>query len=520
MEQKIYDVVVVGSGAGGGTLSSRLAQLGADVLVLEGGPKVNTRTDFNTHALPFEFPSRHIPVMKPGKPGYDAERSRGLGGKTMLWNAVALRFSQRDFKGRQHDGAGEDWPFDYSEIAPYYDRVERQVGVCGNLDHLEDLPDGIFLPPVPLKCTDIAIQKGAAKLGVKVIHVRKATLTRARETRPACHFCGNCMSGCDVAAKYNSLDAHMVPALKTGKLTLQQNSIVYELAVSDEAKVKEVHYFDRETRAEGVARGRIIVVACACAQSVALLLMSKSSRFPNGLANSSGELGKNFIPHITAGIELFLKDFIGKPEVNDEGFLDHAYIPSFMHDRKRDYPRSFGVQFNYQNHRAVGWARSMKGMGKSYKESIKARYPAYVTFTGYHEMLPNKDSYIDLDTDTLDAYGLPRPRRHWKLADDDWRLHKDMIRWCRAILESSNAEIHSSTPQPATNHEVGGCRMGTDPNRSVVNEFCRAHDVPNLYVVDASVFPSSSEKNPTLTIMALAERTADHIADRLKKGEA
>ena len=180
MQQKIYDVVVIGSGAGGGTLSARLATLGADVLVLEGGPHVNTRTDFNTHALPFEFPSRHIPTMRPGKPGFDAERSRGLGGKTMLWNAVALRFSQRDFKGREHDGVGEDWPLDYADMAPYYDRVEREVGVCANYDHLGDLPDGIFLPPVPMKCTDIAIQKGAAKLGVKVIHVRKATLSRAR----------------------------------------------------------------------------------------------------------------------------------------------------------------------------------------------------------------------------------------------------------------------------------------------------------------------------------------------------
>ncbi|MCU1293525.1 MAG: family oxidoreductase, partial [Bryobacterales bacterium] len=318
----------------------------------------------------------------------------------------------------------------------------------------------------------------------------------------------------------NSLNVHMIPALKTGKLTLQQNSIVYELAVSDEARVKEVRYFDRETRAEGVARGRIMVVACACAQSVALLLMSKSSRFPSGLGNSSGELGKNFIPHITSGYEIFLEDFIGKPSVDDQGFLDHAYIPSFMHERKRDYARSFGVQFNYQNHRTAGWARSVKGMGKSYKEAVKARYPAYMTFTGYHEMIPNKDSYIDLDTETPDEYGLPRPRRHWKLSDSDSKLNDDMNKWCRAILDASRAQIHSSSAKPVTNHEVGGCKMGSDPRGSVLDSFCRSHDVPNLYVVDASAFPSSSEKNPTLTIMALAARTAEHIADRLKKGEA
>ena len=519
MSEKLYDVVVIGSGAGGGVVSARLAELGADVLVLEGGPKINTRTDFNTHALPYEFPFRHVPVMKPGRPGMDGERSRGLGGKTQLWNAVALRFSERDFKGRQHDGAGENWPFGYSEMKPYYDRIEGQIGVCGNYDHLEDLPDGVFLPPVPMKCTDLAIKAGAAKLNVPVIHVRKATLTQARAARPACHFCGNCMSGCDVAAKYNSLDVHMIPALKTGKLTLQQNAIVYDLPISGEARVKEVRYFDRETRAENIARGKVVVVACACAQSVALLLMSKSSRFPNGLGNSSGELGKNFIPHITAGFEAFLIDFIGKPSVNDEGFLDHAYIPSFMHEKQRGYAHSFGIQFNYQNHRSVGWAKSMKGMGRSYKLSIRDRYPAYLTLTGYHEMLPNKESFIDLDTERLDEYGLPRARRTWKLSESDMRLHTDMTKWCRDILIASKAEILTDNPAPQTNHEVGGCRMGTDPRTSVVNEFCRSHDVPNLYVVDASVFPSSSEKNPTLTIMALATRTADHIADRLSRSE-
>ncbi len=519
MAQKVYDVVVIGSGAAGGTLSSRLAQLGADVLVLEGGPKVNTRTDFNTHALPYEFPFRHIPIMKPGKPGFDAERSRGLGGKTMLWNAVALRFSQRDFKGRQHDGAGEDWPIDYADLAPYYERIEREVGVCGNYDHLEDLPDGVFIPPVPMKCSDLIIKAGAAKLGIPVIHVRKSTLSRPQKERPACHFCGNCMAGCDVVAKYNSYDVHMVPALKTGKLTLQQNSIVRELAISDEVRVNEVRYFDRETRAEGVAQGKAVVVACACAQSVALLLMSRSSRFPNGLGNSSGQVGKNFIPHINAGFEVFLQDMMNKPDKNDQGFLDHAYIPSFMHNKKRDYPRSFGIQFNYQNQRAVGWARNMKGMGKTYKEAVKARYPAYLTFSPYQEMLPNPDSYIDLDWENVDEYGLPRARRHWKLSDTDWKLHKDMKKWCLAILDASKSEIHSVSSAPTTNHEIGGCRMGNDPRTSVLDKFCRSHDVPNLYVVDASVFPSSSEKNPTHTIMALASRTADHIADRLQQRE-
>ena len=271
---KVYDVCIVGSGAGGGTLSAHLARKGVDVCVVEGGPKVNTRTAFNTHAMPFQFPNRHIPTMKTGVPGFDSERSRGVGGKTMLWNAVAWRQSHRDFKGRSIDGAGEDWPIDYPDLAPYYERIEREVGVCGNPDHLDDLPDGVFLPPVPMKCSDKIIQRGAQKLGLKIIHVRKSTLSVASTTRPACHFCGNCMAGCDVAAKYNSADVHMIPALKTGKLEILHDSVVREITVSSQNKATGVRFLNRKSLAEGEVKARTVVVACACAQSVSLLLMS------------------------------------------------------------------------------------------------------------------------------------------------------------------------------------------------------------------------------------------------------
>jgi choline dehydrogenase-like flavoprotein len=520
MTQRIYDVCVVGSGAAGGTLSAHLAHLGADVIVVEGGPKVDTRTAFNTHGMPYEFPLRHIPTMRPGVPGFDSERSRGVGGKTMLWNAVALRLSHRDFKGRSIDGAGEDWPIDYSDLAPYYDRIEREVGVCGNPDHLEDLPDGIFLPPVPLKCSDQIVRRGAAKLGVKVIHVRKATRSVAGGARPACHFCGNCMAGCDVVAKYNSADVHMIPALKTGHLEIRPNSIVREVTVSNENRATGVRYLDRETKAEGEVRARFVVVACACVESVALLLMSKSRLYPNGLANSSGHLGRDFIPHFTGGVQCFLTELIGQPATDDEGFLDHAYIPSFMHTRKRDYARSFGVQFNYQNHRAVGWARSVPGFGKEYKQAVKERYPAFLTFSPYGEMLPNPDSFVDLDETRQDAYGLPLARRHLSWQGNDLKIFADMQHWSVEILKSAGAEIHSVSERPVKNHEMGGCRMGTDARTSVVNKNCRTHDVPNLYIVDGSVFPSSSEKNPTLTIMALAARLADHLGERARKGDA
>ena len=519
-EIRTYDVCIVGAGASGGTLAAYLARKGVDTVVVEGGPHVNTHSAFNTHGMPFEFPNRSIPTMKAGVAGFDSERSRGVGGKSLLWNAVSWRMSQRDFKGRDHDGgAGENWPLNYADMATYYDQVESEVGVCGSRDGLEDLPDGIFLPPVPMKCSDELIRRGAEKLGVRVIHVRKATRSIPGNGRPACHFCGNCMAGCDVAAKYNSYDAHMKPALKTGKLEIVPNAVVREVMVSAENRATGVRYINRETRAEGEVRARTVVVSCACVQSVALLMMSKSRLYPTGLANSSGQLGKHFIPHFTGGVQAFLHELTGKPVTNDEGFLDHAYVPSFMHSRKRDYARSFGMQFNYQNRRSVGWARAIPGFGRGYKEAVKGRYPAFVVMSPYGEMLPNPESFIDLDQTKPDGYGLPTARRHVKWGANDLKIFADMNHWAVRILEEAGAEILSISDTPMPNHELGGARMGSDPRTSVVNRDCRTHDVPNLYLVDGSVFPSASEKNPTLTFMALAARAADHLAGRLKAGD-
>ena len=289
--------------------------------------------------------------------------------------------------------------------------------------------------------------------------------------------------------------------------------------VSGENRATGVRYLNRTTKAEGEVRARCVVVSCACVQSVALLLMSKSRLYPEGLANSSGELGRNFIPHFTGGVECFLTALKGKPVTNDEGFLDHAYVPSFMHTRKRDFARSFGVQFNYQNRRAVGWARSVPGFGKAYKQAVHDRYPAFLTFSPYGEMLPNRESYIDLDWSARDAYGLPPARRHVVWGANDQKLFKEMQRWSVDILTAAGAEILTVSEEPRTNHELGGARMGSDSKRSVVNAQCRTHDVANLYVVDGSVFPSASEKNPTHTMMALAARAADNIAARFRQGE-
>ena len=521
MPKNVFDVCIVGSGAGGGTLAAHLAQRGVNVAIVEGGPVINTRTDFNTHALPFDFPNRHIPTMKTGKSGMASERARGVGGKTMLWNAVALRFSHRDFKGYTIDGAGADWPIDYPDMAPYYERIEREVGVCGNRDGLEDLPDGIYLDPTPLKLGDLLLQRGAKQLGIPIIQTRKATRTKASETRPACHYCGNCMAGCDVAAKYNSADVHLAPAMKTGRLTVFSDSVVREVTVSKENRATGVIYHDRLTGNPGEIQARCVAVACACIQSVGLLLMSESTLYPQGLANSSGQLGRNFIPHFNSGVQGFLTEMIGRPVINDEGYIDHAYLPSYMHAQKRDYARSFGVQIYTGIRRTTGWAREVPGFGVSYKQAVKQRFPAYVSFQCFGEMIPNPQSLITLDKSSVDEFGLYKVKAVAVQQENERKIYAAMNQAVINILQEAGGEVLSVSrfEEPTLNHQLGGCRMGSDPRTSVVDAYCRTHDVPNLYVVDGSVFPSSSEKNPTLTIMALAARTADNISDRFRKGE-
>jgi choline dehydrogenase-like flavoprotein len=288
---------------------------------------------------------------------------------------------------------------------------------------------------------------------------------------------------------------------------------------TDENRESGVEYLSRVTLRPGRIRARAVAVCCATIQSVALLLMSTSRRYPAGLANSSGQIGRHYIPHFTGDLNGFARELIGRAPVNEEGALDHAYIPSYMHARPRDYARSFGIQFNYHNRRLVPWARLLPGFGAGLKNAIKARYPAYVNFAPYGEMLPEAGSTIALDPAKRDRFGLPLARVDVRYGENERRLFAAMRAETRRIMEASGIEVISDRAQPATNHELGGCRMGNDPRASVVDRFCRTHDVPNLFVVDGSVFPSASEKNPTLTIMALAARTAEFAAEQFRKGE-
>lgn len=519
-KSKVYDVCVVGAGAAGGVMATWLARQGVRVALVEGGPRIDT-LKFNTHGMPYEYPNRRVPLMVEGAPTLGTERRRGVGGKSLMWNAVALRFSQRDMKGYTLEGVGRDWPLNYQDLAPYYHRIEQEVGVCGRLDHLEDLPDGNFLPPMPFKCVDYILRRGAGRLNIPVINVRKATLTRRHNARPACHYCGNCMSGCDVVAKYNSADAHLKTQAANPRLTIIPNRIAREVVVNRDNVVTGVRTIDRLTKAEAVVQARAVVVSCACVQTVSLLLMSKSPRYPHGLGNSSGMLGRNWIPHLTASHTAVVENLEGHAASNDEGALDHGYIPSWMHARRRDYARSFAVQYDYQGRRSNSWwIKQLPGFGADYKQRVRDVYPAVLVFRPNMEMLPNKETYIDLNPEREDEFGLPVARKQLVLGDNEKKMFAHAKELTKDILESSKIRL-VSVPERVywPDHELGGCIMGNDARTSVVNKWCQSHDVPNLFVVDGSVFPSGSEKNPTLTIMTLAARTADHIVERFKRRE-
>ena len=512
-----------GSGASGGTLASHLARRGVRVAIVEGGPRVNTRTDFNTHAMPFDFPNRQIPTMRPGKVGFDSERSRGVGGKTMLWNAVALRLSQRDFKGRTFEGAGEDWPIDYKDIAPYYDAIEREVGVCGNLDGLEDLPDGVFLPPVPLKCSDEIMRRAARSLGANVIHVRKATLTVAEQD--AAWPVTSAATAWPDAMWSRSTTRRMSTSPRPKRAdtsTVFSDCIVREVLVSDENRATGVRYLHRVHQRRGRGsrphRGRGVRL-CPEHRAAPDVHVAPIPDWPGELERPAR--AALHPPLHGRGSSASSRACGASAVTNDEGFLDHAYLP-VVHAHQQDarlcpqFRRA--AQLPEQAVRGMGEDRRrlrprLQGVGEGRLSGVRAVHAV-------RRDAPNAQSYVDLDRERTDKFGLPQARRYVRWGENEEALFNDMVRWSLAMLEKAGAEMLTRAGQArhrTTSWAAAGWAV-TRGHRSSTAD-CRTHDVPNLYVVDGSVFPSASEKNPTHTIMALAARAGEHIAERMRRGD-
>jgi choline dehydrogenase-like flavoprotein len=539
---QIHDVLIIGSGAAGGMAAWNLTRQGVNVTMLDAGRKFN-RSEFWTHVKPWERQQRldagqkppqfvldpvEQPYITPLGQDFDLTRVWGRGGKTNIWGRVSLRYSDLDFTGPLHDGWEIPWPIRYKDIEPYYDKVDQLIGVCGGDDDQDSLPGSkYFLPPPPLRCGEHIIKKAASSVGIGVVPIRRAVLTKNYNGHPKCHYCGACGSGCDVGAFFNSSDYLIEPALKTGRLNIINNAVVARVLVDDRGLANGVQYFDRQTREEHRIFGMRVVVSASCVDSTRILLNSSSPRFPNGLGNSSDVVGRYLSEQIRVTMYGFAPELKGGKVYNDDGIGGaHIYMPRFNHrdGRKRDYIRGFGCQFWYTGAQTdLSYAKSLPGFGLDFKKAVKERYPAVLALHPFGEAIPKAENRITVKGSPLDRYGVPISRIAYSVGENERRMSQDMYDTTLEILHAAKAEIipfdrNRLEPNGSAIHEHGTCRMGEDPKRSALNGFCQMHDIKNVFVVDGSAFTTASEKNPTLTILALAWRATDYMAGEMRRG--
>jgi choline dehydrogenase-like flavoprotein len=617
-QSTVHDVVVIGSGAGGGTVTQVLADLGIPVLLLEAGPMLNM-ADLKEHMWPYQVPHRGAGARGQAytggptgftysatyggaqlegepytvAPGSDFSwfRSRILGGRTNHYGRVTLRFADYDFRPRSTDGLGWDWPIGYEDLSPYYDKAERFIGVTGSVERIRSAPDGIFNPPGALKAHDVLVQRACAKLGIRAVPARQAVTTVARNGRPPCHYCGQCGRGCLTASNYASSYVQIFPAMKTGKVQVIANAMARELIADDSGKVTAVSYVDKTDGSEKQVRCRTVVLAASACESARLLLNSKSMRHPQGLANSSGHVGRYLMDTVGSSLSAMVPALSGMPRYNSDGYGSHIYVPWWAWDKQTElgFPRGYHIEVGGGYGMPgvgsfTGIVNRTEGYGVRMKQAIRDEYGTSIGLSGRGEMIPNEQSFCEIDPEVKDRWGIPVLRFHWGWSDHELNQVRHMQQTFRAILESLGGRIAAggrgggrgrgsaqtsaagrqpgqqtpqtgqagpqtgqpNTPagQPTTApgggraglpptvdpsrppisrggaiiHEVGTVRMGNDPQTSVLNRFCQAHDVKNLFVADGAPFVSNPDKNPTHTIIALAWRTAEYLAEEMRKG--
>ena len=539
---QIHDVLIIGSGAAGGMAAWNLTRQGVNVTMLDAGRKFS-RSEFWTHVKPWEWQQRldagqkppeivldpvEQPYITPLGQNFALTRVWGRGGKTNIWGRVSLRYSDLDFAGPLRDGWEIPWPIRYKDIEPYYDKVDQLIGVCGGDDDQDSLPGSkYFLPPPPLRCGEHIIKRAAGSLGIGVVPIRRAVLTQNHNGHAKCHYCGACGSGCDVGAFFNSSDYLIEPALQTGRLNIINDAVVARILVDDRGLANGVQYFDRYTKQERRIFGKRVVVAASCVDSTRILLNSSSPRFPNGIGNSSDVVGRYLSEQIRFTMRGFAPELIGGKVYNDDGIGGaHIYMPRFNHrdGRKRDYLRGFGCPFWYTGAQTdLSYAKSIPGFGLEFKKAVKQRYPAILALHPFGEALPKAENRITVKGSPLDRYGVPVSRIAYAVGENERRMSNDMYNTMLEILHAAKAEIipferGRLEPNGSALHEHGTCRMGDDRKLSALNGFCQMHDVKNVFVVDGSAFTTASEKNPTLTILALAWRATDYMAGEMRRG--
>ncbi len=553
-----YDVVIVGSGAGGGMAAYELTKAGARVCLLEaGGPWDNT-TDSDMLMWPWETDRRGGSTRErpfgehdaciggwnlEGEPYTTAPgsrfswwRARMVGGRTNHWGRISLRFGPDDFQHKSVDGLGDNWPITYDQMRPYYDDTDRLVGIFGSNEGLRNHPDGIFLPPPEPRCWEHIVKRSADHLNVTCIPSRLSIITKSINGRPPCHYCGQCNRGCSVNANFSSTNVLIAPALRTGNLELRTHAMVREVTVGRDGLATGVVYIDTTTGEEQRVDAKVVVVAASACESARLLLNSKSSAFPHGLANSSGVVGKYITDTTGTDVGGFIPALADQPRHNCDGVGGaHLYMPWWLDNAKLDFPRGYHIEiWGGMGMPGAGFMGGIQhyGQGGGYGASLKNEYRHYygttIGFSGRGEMIPNEKSYCEIDPTEVDRHGIPVLRFHWEWTDHEYLQVKHMQETFRALLHDMGAEVRSEMPSKERGygistggsiiHEVGGVRMGSNPNASALNEHCQAWDCKNLFVADGGPFVTQADKNPTLTILALSMRTSRHIVEERKAG--
>ena len=561
---EVFDVVVVGSGAGGGTAAHVLTAKGIQVALLEAGPMLDVPNEFKEHKMASDYGHRGAEdggayYFGKGKPfgffattsgGWELEgepytvgegsqfswfRSRIVGGRTNHYGRMSFRFSDLDFKPYSRDGLGFDWPISYEDIAPYYDRAEEFIGVAGSVEGIRSAPDGKFHTPPPPKVHELLIKKSCDQLGIACIPNRRAVITKNLNGRAACHYCGQCGRGCQTASAYSSSQVQVFPATKTGKLKLFTGAMVREVTTDGQGKVTGVIYVDKATRTEKTIRARVVILAASACESARILLNSKTKDFPNGVANSSGLVGRYLMDTVGFGLSGYVPALEGMPHYDTEGYGGaHLYMPWWLWDKhaKLDFPRGYHIEigggYGMPGVGSYHSAARRHGYGAGMKKNIRDGYGSSVGFAGRGEMIPNIHSYCEIDPTVVDQWGIPVLRFHFKWTDYEWKQARHMEKTFAEIIEGMGGRVTGlSAAQresqgisvPGTIiHEVGATRMGSTAKTGVLNGYTQAHDAKNLFVMDGGSFVSNPDKNPTLTINALAWRGCDYLAEEMRKG--
>jgi choline dehydrogenase-like flavoprotein len=549
-----------------------LANAGLKICLIEAGPMYDPQKNVTQLKNPWDSPRRGAGThYRPfgdfdacyggwdidGEPYTKAEgtdwawwRARMLGGRTNHWGRISLRFGPRDFKRKDHDGLGDNWPISYDDIKPYYDKVDQLIGVFGTNEGLENDPDGYFLPPPKPRLHELFIKDAATKSGVRVIPGRLSMLTqkiKSTTERGACFFCGQCNRNCSIAkADFSSTNVLIYPALKTGNIDVVPNAMAREVLTDNEGLATGVSYISKDDKMEYQVMGRVVIVAAGACESARLLLNSKSQKHPNGLANSGNVVGKYLHDSTGAALGGYLPKLFGRKRYNEDGVGGmHVYSPWWMDNKKLDFPRGyhieywggmeqpaygfgFGIEGQNGKYEVNGKKKEAGGYGASLKEDYRYFYGAGVGMAGRGEAIPLESNYCEIDPNVVDQYGIPVLRFNVKWSDHEIKQAKHMKETFKEIMHNMGAVITWGGDDDEKNnwglskpgeiiHEAGTVRMGDDPKRSALNKWNQAHDCKNLFVVDGGAFTSQADKNITWTILALSMRASDYIVDELKK---